>query len=392
MRIAIVSTVLPPDRGGAEGYTQQLATDLAARHELLVLTATAEAEVPGAELRVLPRLPRWDKSNPRAQKVLWHLRDQWRPAVRRAVARELARFQPDVVHSHILQGLSAAPLTAIRRLGLAHVHTAHDLSLLCLETTMTRSGRPCGGDCLRCAPQRRIRGGAAAASIDRFIAPSRYILDRHVAAGVTSPQDSEVIRHGVRGAPARQRSARADGLTLGFIGTLAAHKGLPTLLRAMDAAPAGWRLLVAGSGPLEPRVREAAARSGRVEYLGYVSGEGKDRFFDATDSLVVPSECEEAAGLVLLEAGVRGIPAVVSDRGGLPEAPEAVVFAAGDPSSLLRAVDSLAERLPDVSARLISRRREFLWEDHLESVERVLERTAAAQRTAVVGDGAPASA
>jgi glycosyltransferase involved in cell wall biosynthesis len=264
------------------------------------------------------------------------------------------------------------------------VHTAHDFNLLCVETTMTRAGLACGGRCAKCALQRRVRGGAAAASIDRFIAPSRYLLDRHLAAGVARAGASDVIRPGVPAATARPREAAAAGPVVGFIGTLGEHKGVPTLL---DAA-GGHKLVVAGTGPLEERVRAATG----VEYRGYVSGTDKDDFFDSLDLLVVPSECEENAPLVLAEAAVRGLPAVVSDRGGLPEAPEAEVFPAGDARALAGALDALAARLPEASRRLIARRSEFLWQGHLESVEEVLQNAAGAPRTAVVGDGTPASA
>ena len=356
-----------------------------------MLTASSEATVAGAEVRGLPRLPEWGKSDPAARKALWHLRDQWRPAVYRAVVRELRGFRPDVVHSHSLQGISASPLSAVSRLGLPHVHTAHDLNLLCMEATMTRGGRPCRGHCAKCRLQRRVRGRAAATGLDRFIAPSRYLLDRHVEAGVALPASSEVIRHGTPAAPAKERAAPGNGLRLGFIGTLAQHKGVPTLLRAIDEAPDGWRLLVAGAGPLEPQVRQAA-RTGRLEYLGHVSGAARERFYDSTDVLVVPSECEESASLVVAEAAVRGLPAVVSDRGALPEAPEAQVFHAGDAGSLILAARALAASLPDASRRLIARRREFLWDAHLEAVERVLEQAVASRRAAVDGDGVRARA
>lgn len=393
MRIALVSSLLPPDTtGGAEAYVEELAAALAARHEVSVLTASRDARIDGVDIRPLPGLPGWDKSDPLPRKALWHARDQWRPSVYRHAKSELARIRPDVVHTHNLQGISAAPLTAVARLGHPHVHTAHDLTLVCVEATMTRGGMPCGGRCARCSIQRRVRGGAAGRSVQRFIFPSQYLLDRHVEAGVARPDRSDVIRHGVREAPGRERAADAASVTLGFIGTLGAHKGVPTLLAAMAAAPAGWRLLVAGHGPLEPRVREAAAGDERIEYVGYVSGVEKDDFFGAVDILVVPSEAQEGAGLVLPEAAMRGIPAVVSDRGALPEALEAMVFPSGDPAALLTAAGSLVERLPDASRRLLERRREFLWEEHLESVELVLERAAAVPARAAVGDRAAAGA
>ena len=70
------------------------------------------------------------------------LQDQWIPSVHLAVMRQLEAFSPDVVHTHEPQGLSAAPFSAIARARLPHVHTVHDLNLLCVRVTMTKERLP----------------------------------------------------------------------------------------------------------------------------------------------------------------------------------------------------------------------------------------------------------
>jgi glycosyltransferase involved in cell wall biosynthesis len=103
-----------------------------------------------------------------------------------------------------------------------------------------------------------------------------------------------------------------------------------------------------------------------------VKEEAKDRFLDGLDLLLIPSECEENAPRVAAEAAVRGLPAIVSDRGGLPETPEAAVFRAGDTSGLIEAVRSMVEppnRLARASERLIDIRERLLWSPHLQLVE-----------------------
>jgi glycosyltransferase involved in cell wall biosynthesis len=133
---------------------------------------------------------------------------------------------------------------------------------------------------------------------------------------------------------------------------------------------------VAGSGPEEHEVASAAAADSRIAFYGSVDGTEKEAFLDRLDALVIPSEWEENAPLVAAEAAVRGIPAVVSDRGGLPEIPEAEVFAARDPRSLRNAIAALVEpggRLAEASALLLTNRQSFLWDGHVRQVERVLE-------------------
>lgn len=375
MRIAFLAGLLTGDTvGGAEIYAEDAARTLTARHEVVFITGSKAAAPDGLETLRVPGLPLLAGGSV-AHKGLWHLRDQWLPGVYRQLLRHLERTKPDVVASHSIQGLSAAAFTAVTRSRIPHVHTAHDFSLLCIRATMTRGGGFCGGGCVTCRVQRFGRRRALAPNLNRLITISDYVRRRHLDAGIARPDSAVVIPHGVQRGTARQRETPAPGsVTLGFIGMLGRHKGLPTLLEAFGRAPAGWRLVVAGSGELEPEVNALAAADPRVSYLGRVSGDAKDAFFDALDLVVVPSAWEEPATFVATEAAIRGIPAVVSDRGGLPETPEARVFRSGDPGELLRAVEWFVEpgRLEAHSARLLAASSSFTWSRHIGRVEEVL--------------------
>jgi glycosyltransferase involved in cell wall biosynthesis len=376
MRLALIATLLPADSpGGAEAYVEASARSLAERHDVVVLTGSSAPEVDGIETVRLPRLPILARTAPRAGRVLWHALDQWLPHVHVAVARELRRVEPDLVITHHPQGLSAAVFTAVAEVGLPHVHVAHDLNLLCARTSMTRGGEFCGGRCAGCLVQRRIRGMALRRNLARLVGVSRYVCERHVRAGIVPRAKAEAIRLGAE--PGRQRLRRlaGDEVRLGFIGTLGTHKGILTLLEALRRTSEPWRLSVAGGGYLEREVEAAARRDPRVDYRGHVEGEAKDAFFDDLDLIVIPSEWEEPATFVATEAAVRGLPAVVSDRGGLPETPEARTFRAGDPDELVRAVRWFVdepERLEEASMRLLATRSEFEWSTHVGRIEELL--------------------
>ncbi len=383
MRLAFVTNTLPPEgRGGAEAYVAGLARDLAARHEVVVLTG-ARVGIDGIETVHLPGLPELPRDANAARKAVWHAQDQWLPGVHRETKRALESFGPDVVHTHAVQGLSAAVFTAIRSLGSRHVHTAHDLGLLCARVTMTRNGEFCGGRCATCAVQRAVRGRAAASRLDLLIAPSEHVRKRHVEAGVIGENKAVTIPQGAAPAPG---SARGGGdparPVLGYIGTLSRIKGVATLLDAFASAPREWRLELAGSGELEPMVRQRAASDERIGFHGRLDGEAKDAFFAGLDLLVVPSEWEENAPLVVVEAAVRGLPSVVSDRGGLPETPQAEIFRARDPAALREAVRTLVETpglLAERSRVLLERPERFLWATHVAEVEYALTQVASAR-------------
>jgi glycosyltransferase involved in cell wall biosynthesis len=382
MRIALVSNSLPPEpaTGGAQDYVADLARDLQERHDVLVISG-ARGGLEGVECVSVPALRVLLPNEPMIAKAVWHLRDQWMPSVHRAVTDELRRFRPGVVHTHELQGISAAAFTAVARADLPHVHTAHDLNLLCVRVTMTRDGRYCGGRCTSCLVQRAVRGRLISRHLHCLIAPSDNYRRRHVEAGVVSPERAVTIRHGARPGVARLRAPSPGALSLGFIGNTAPHKGVLTLLETFRHAPSEWRLFVAGDGILRPHIERAAELDGRIEYCGYVRGDRKDAFYERLDLLVIPSEWEEAATLVAVEAAVRGLPAVVGDRGGLPETPEARVFSAGDPDALLDAIRwflAAPDRLTHASRRLLAKREHYLWKTHIAEVERVLEAVARA--------------
>jgi glycosyltransferase involved in cell wall biosynthesis len=377
MRIALISNSLPPEdgTGGAQAYVADLAVSLADRHDVLVLSGARATELPSVETIRLPGLRRLFPTEPGLTKAAWHLRDQWMPSMHMAVRRHLRSFRPDVVHTHEPQGLSAAPFSAIARAGTAHVHTVHDLNLLCVRVTMTRGSEPCSGSEIDCWLQRAVRIPLLKKQLQRLISPSDYYRELHVRRGIVTAEHAVTIRQGAKPGCARQRNF-SDSPCVGMLGALAPHKGLRTLLRAFASAPASWRLQVAGSGPEEHEVASAAAADSRIAFYGSVDGTEKEAFLDRLDALVIPSEWEENAPLVAAEAAVRGIPAVVSDRGGLPEIPEAEVFAARDPRSLRNAIAALVEpggRLAEASALLLTNRQSFLWDGHVRQVERVLE-------------------
>ncbi len=377
MRVALISNSLPPEpaTGGAQHYVANLAQHLGERHEVLVLSGAENCRLEGVSCVHLPALRVLRPTEALPAKAFWHLRDQWLPSVHRATRIHLRDFAPDVVGTHEPQSLSASVFTAVASLDLPHVHTTHDLNLLCARLTMTRNGEFCGGRCSSCSLQRIVRGRLVARHLHWLIAPSDDYRRRHVEAGIVPASRAVTIRHGAQPGTARIRSRRDGALRIGFIGALSPHKGILTLLAAFRRGPADWTLTVAGDGPLEERIREEAVREARINHVGYVSGEAKDAFFDGLDVLVIPSEWEEAATLVAAEAAVRGLPSVVSDRGGLPETPEARIFPAHDANGLLAAIRWFADspdRLREASTRLLDQQACFLWSRHVAEVEDVL--------------------
>jgi glycosyltransferase involved in cell wall biosynthesis len=110
---------------------------------------------------------------------------------------------------------------------------------------------------------------------------------------------------------------------IGNVGRLHADKDQATLLAGFAAAlprlPAGTLLVIAGSGPLEEKLKAQAADlgiAGQIRFLGQVPN--ARRLFAAFDLFVLSSD-HEPFGMVLLEAMAAGVPVIATDCGGALE-------------------------------------------------------------------------
>jgi glycosyltransferase involved in cell wall biosynthesis len=326
-RVLMVSSLWPPAViGGAELYAARLADELRRRgHVVEVVTLGLDGPHVAAAVTPWPYpLQSW-AAQPRWKRALFHAADVYRPATARTIRNAIDDYRPDVVHTHAVQGMSVAALTAPSLAGCPHVHSLHDYWLLCQRTTLrTRRGRRCQ-HCSMCGLISAFRRTALGHSQpDVYLAPSNALAAQH-AVDPRIRQRLQVVRHPADlGPPRRHRVPSAGDVTFGFLGQLTPVKGLPTLLAAFAgcaddarARSARVRLLVAGRGPLGDEVRRH--ESAGVEALGWLDPEQKEGFFDAIDCLVVPSEWEEPAGLVVVEAAARGVPVIGAASGGIPE-------------------------------------------------------------------------
>jgi glycosyltransferase involved in cell wall biosynthesis len=345
MRILMVSNLWPPEVvGGAEQYAAALARRLRDRgHEVDAFTFGVDGPDVVHAVKPWPYPVQTAPTQPARRRALFHAADIVNPRARRDLDRVLDELRPDVVHTHAVQGLSSAVLTRARRHGIAHVHTLHDYWLLCQRSSMVRrDGTACS---TRCGPCRAI-SWARNESVRRsppgiVLAVSQAIAREHdllpwVAGRIRVVYNPVEVVTGTRAvAPGEGRP-----LTFGFLGRVAADKGVATLLDGFARAGLdGARLVVAGRGPLDARVRAAGPP---VIAAGWVAPERKEELFADLDCLVVPSQWRDPAPLVVNEARGRGIPVVGAAIGGIPELVDPVcrplLFPPGD-------VDALADRL-----------------------------------------------
>jgi glycosyltransferase involved in cell wall biosynthesis len=152
---------------------------------------------------------------------------------------------------------------------------------------------------------------------------------------------------------ARSELEIADGSIVAvYVGSLVAHKDPVAIARAaVDVARTGVPivLLVVGDGPLRPELQQlAAASGGSVRILG--CRPDPKPVLAAADLFVLPSR-REGLSYALLEAMALGLPAVVTDAPGNPEAvgDAGIVVASGDVQGFASAILSLSS---DPAARV----------------------------------------
>lgn len=354
MKILQVNSLFAPNRyGGAEALLERLSESLSARgHDVHVACLSASpAQRQHEPLPVHEFVLRnvyWPfdgRQRKRVVKAVWHLRNTFGQGGAADIAALVRQLRPDIVHTHNLSGFTTATWQAIRSQGIPVVHTVHDYALLCPTTTMLRDRSNCEGQCLGCRllswPKPR-----QSQAVSAVVGCSAFVLEQHLRAGYFSAATRHVILNSdpyFEGA-VPLRPLDVDKLRIGYLGRLAAPKGIEVMLDALSQAGGRWELHVAGKGDphYEAQLRERYEPRG-VNFLGRIDA---GAFLKGIDLLVVPSLWNEPCPLVLGEAANAGVPVVASSVGGIPEVvaqgQTGLLFAPGDGRALVEHVARLA--------------------------------------------------
>lgn len=139
--------------------------------------------------------------------------------------------------------------------------------------------------------------------------PSSVVIP-HPVYDDSTPAPPAAIRRGF---------ATPPQLQLGYLGRFHFKKNLENIITAALKAK-GPRLALAGGGPsaYERTLRALDQETGRLDWLGFVKGEQREKFFREIDFLVLASEYE-CFGMSAAEAMVRGIPVIVTERVGVAD-------------------------------------------------------------------------
>lgn len=111
-----------------------------------------------------------------------------------------------------------------------------------------------------------------------------------------------------------------------FCGRIVPIKGVKELIEAFQKVEdQDAVLLIAGNASLEKNrdyfdlVLNQINKDERIKYLGFVPNNQLHKYYKIIDIQVIPSLCEEAAGLVAIEGMANGIPLIITESGGMVE-------------------------------------------------------------------------
>jgi glycosyltransferase involved in cell wall biosynthesis len=146
-----------------------------------------------------------------------------------------------------------------------------------------------------------------------------------------------------------------------FISRWIPRKGLEELIMAYDSAQIAHDrhpLTLVGDGPLRPKITEMIAQSKTresIRVLGFVPTSVKHRLLASAKWNLAPAAFEEDLGLTPIESRACGIPSIVSNIGGLPEAagPSALLCNPRNVASLRRCLEQAAN-IPEAEYALRS--------------------------------------
>jgi glycosyltransferase involved in cell wall biosynthesis len=286
----------------------------------------------------------------------------WSTASARRLEAIIARARPDVAHFHnTFPLISPSAYAACRAARVPVVQTLHNYRLICPNGLLLRDGHPCE-DCVgrslawpgvvhacyrESRAQTAVVSGMLAAhrlrgtwsrDIDVFVALTRFAREKFIQGGLPESR----IRVKPNFIPTDPATGGPPGQHFLYAGRLSGEKGIRTLLDAWARAGVTAQLRIAGSGPLEGMVREAAARTASIRYLGQLSREDLATQLRGALALVFPSEWYEGMPMTILEAFACGRPVLAARLGGMEE-----MVTEGITGSLFRPADPA-----DLSARL----------------------------------------
>lgn len=387
MKIMLFNTLyFPHIFGGAEKSVQILAEGLVDLGHDVVVVSTAPRDDVAIVNKVHVYYVRhrnlyWGgMPNPhnRFQAMLWHIIDICNPYMYSALDRIVSLEQPDMIHTNMMTGFSAAPWIVAKKHDIPVVHTLREYNLICERMSMFHKDQNCSRQCISCrlatAPKKMLTNHGF---VDHVVGLSNFIINRHKELKYFTDIPSSRIFNGIQDVKISSLTVRGSSsppLRMLYLGRIDKPKGVQSLLDLIGSMD-GVELHLGGE-VLDQMIKDrisAGVYPPHIKFLGFIKPE---KIFDEYDVLIVPSLWHEPFGRVVIEAYQHGKPVIASNRGGLPEivieGQTGFLYDPDKPEELRAILHRLIE-MPGLLGALRNNLREFLGTFELHSVLREYE-------------------
>ncbi|MGF6425648.1 glycosyltransferase [Bradyrhizobium elkanii] len=248
----------------------------------------------------------------------------------------LLSYQPDVVHLHAVQGLTASIAEACVEASVPYVVTLHDAWWLCERQFMIKPNhRYCGQvtidmnvceTCVQNISWTELRLNflkSALRQASKLLAPSEFWKSIYVANGLRSDLVA-VNKNGIKAPRAigGGASRKDTKLRFGFVGGSGPIKGLDLIIRAFQELDSANYELVLVDNTLNlgfSSMPKHLRLKGTIKIAPAYTQDTIDDFFSTIDVLLFPSQWKESFGLTVREALVRDKWVIATDSGGTVE-------------------------------------------------------------------------
>ena len=343
---------------GSEVYSQSICNELSKTHHVSIFTREEDPFRPDfaiKEERETQLRTKYLANMPRAKDGYRHT------ALDRAFGQLLDQLRPDIAHIGHLNHLSTGLIDELYDRKIPIVFTLHDFWLMCPrgqflqrnfgnnelhELCDGQEHRKCANACYKMhysgRPQdqqqdeaywtswvgsRMDETRALCEKVDRFIAPSRYLMQRFVTDFGLSQDKISYLDYGFPLEYLQTPTAKAtEEYTFGYIGTHIPAKGIFMLIEAFQKLDGKARLRIWGrnspqnTDALKALASKAVSNEKTVEWMGeYINHNIAETVFSKCDVIVVPSIWGENSPLVIHEAQACKVPVITADFGGMSE-------------------------------------------------------------------------
>jgi glycosyltransferase involved in cell wall biosynthesis len=240
----------------------------------------------------------------------------------------LAFHQPDLIHFHCIQRLTASVMEAAKELDIPYIVTVHDAWWLGdRQFLIDKDGLECDprqndpiiaarySDDINNAILRRRYLAQRLNSAKTILAVSEFQADLYRKNGFTQIQ---VNRNGIMPQKILPRSP-ANKIRLGYAGGICVHKGYYFLKDAILAADLQNTELTVIDLFVSGAARRETWGNTLVTFIPKLPADKMPQFYSNIDVLVAPSVWAESFGLITREAVLAGVWVVASNKGGLAE-------------------------------------------------------------------------